>query len=110
MYINSGKYRFKLVDKYGYDIDNFTFRKIKISSILEENVEEIDYQYHLILLNDNGNLFMHENIFWNPYTKIMSFKEIEFYKETILDVSLFVDTINNYKASPINIINYKFYF
>lgn len=101
MYIENGKYRYKLIDDCGYDISESEFRKIKISELLEHNKEDIYFDFYISLQIIDEEYFNNENLFWNIKTKILLFKGIKIHKETLDDVSTFIDEIKNYKVFPI---------
>lgn len=96
MYRNNGKYRYKLINEYGYDISEF--RKIKISELLNDNKEDIYFDYYISLQIIDDEYFNNENLFWNIKTKILLFKGIKIHKETLDEVSTFIDEIKNYKV------------
>lgn len=101
MYRNNGKYRYKLINEYGYDISESESRKIKISELLNDNKEDIYFDYYISLQIIDDEYFNNENLFWNIKTKILLFKGIEIHKETLDEVSTFIDEIKNYKVFSI---------
>ena len=106
-YAYGKRYRFKIVDEFGWDIGKAQFRDLRLSSVLDEQAENVLYHMYLSRPGEMETAIVYLNLSKSELKISGDNIQVRFKCRSLHHAEDMIDMIlepNGYEVAPVNLI------